>query len=71
MIQKLKYRLRCYWRKLLRAICLCERCSTTIPRSRIESLIASELDRAYAKHGNALWGRHEFYAILKEEVDEL
>ena len=33
--------------------------------------IAHELDRAYAKHGAAPWGRHEFYAILKEEVDEL
>jgi len=33
--------------------------------------IASELDRAYAKHGRGQWGRHEFYAILKEEVDEM
>ena len=30
-----------------------------------------ELERAYAKHGRGQWGRHEFYAILKEEVDEL
>lgn len=33
--------------------------------------IAAELDRAYAKHGKEQWGRHEFYGILKEEVDEL
>lgn len=33
--------------------------------------IAAELDRAYAKHGREPWGRHEFYAILLEEVDEL
>ena len=30
-----------------------------------------ELERAYSKHGRDQWGRHEFYAILKEEVDEL
>jgi NTP pyrophosphatase (non-canonical NTP hydrolase) len=33
--------------------------------------VSTELDRAYAKHGAEPWGRHEFYAILKEEVDEL
>lgn len=33
--------------------------------------ISRELDRAYEKHGRDQWGRHEFYAILKEEVDEL
>lgn len=33
--------------------------------------IGAELDRAYGKHGAAQWGRHEFYGILKEEVDEL
>jgi NTP pyrophosphatase (non-canonical NTP hydrolase) len=33
--------------------------------------IRAELDRAYAKHGRDPWGRHEFYAILLEEVDEL
>ncbi len=33
--------------------------------------ITCELDRAYGKHGREQWGRHEFYAILKEEVDEL
>lgn len=34
-------------------------------------LIMAELERAYAKHGREPWGRHEFYAILLEEVDEL
>jgi hypothetical protein len=33
--------------------------------------VRRELDHAYAKHGVAPWSRHEFYAILKEEVDEL
>ncbi|GEM_PF-6253003 len=28
-------------------------------------------DRAYAKHGREQWGRHEFYAILEEELDEV
>lgn len=38
------------------------------------SIIASifdELDSAYQKHGSEQWGRHEFYAILLEEVEEL
>lgn len=30
-----------------------------------------ELDHAYQKHGADAWGRHEFYGVLKEEVDEL
>jgi hypothetical protein len=30
-----------------------------------------ELSRAYAKHGQAQWSRHEFYGILKEEIDEV
>lgn len=33
--------------------------------------ILDELDHAYAKHGSLPWGRHEFYGILKEEVDEM
>jgi hypothetical protein len=33
--------------------------------------VYDELDRAYAKHGAEPWSRHEFFAILKEEVDEL
>jgi NTP pyrophosphatase (non-canonical NTP hydrolase) len=40
-------------------------------RERIMTMITDELDRAYAKHGRDQWGRHEFYAILKEEIDEL
>lgn len=33
--------------------------------------VKTELARAYAKHGSEPWGRHEFYAILLEEVEEL
>lgn len=33
--------------------------------------IDSEIAHAYAKHGSAKWGRHEFYGVLKEEFDEL
>jgi NTP pyrophosphatase (non-canonical NTP hydrolase) len=40
-------------------------------RERMFARISAELDRAYAKHGRDPWGRHEFYAILLEEVDEL
>lgn len=40
-------------------------------RSEFMARVFSELDRAYAKHGRGQWGRHEFYGILKEEVDEL
>ena len=40
-------------------------------RQQMMDAIASELDHAYAKHGRDQWGRHEFYAILLEEVDEL
>lgn len=42
-------------------------------RLRIELVekITLELDRAYSKHGRAPWSRHEFYAILLEEVDDL
>jgi len=36
----------------------------------IESIL-SELDRAYAKHGNDKWGRHEFWGIFQEEVNEV
>lgn len=47
--------------------------ATKILGHRFEFLgkIGAELDRAYAKHGTQQWGRHEFYGILKEEVDEL
>ena len=43
----------------------------SLARERLMKLIAGELDRAYEKHGTQPWGRHEFYAILKEELDEL
>lgn len=43
----------------------------TMTREQTIREISAELDRAYAKHGRAQWGRHEFYAILLEEVDEL
>lgn len=33
--------------------------------------IKAEVDRAYKKHGSAQWGRHEFYGVMKEEVDEV
>lgn len=33
--------------------------------------VIAEVDRAYKKHGRDLWGRHEFYGVLKEEVDEV
>lgn len=42
-----------------------------LTRPLVINSISDELDRAYAKHGCQPWGRHEFYAILKEEVDEL
>lgn len=40
-------------------------------RKLLFDLMSQELDRAYDKHGDLPWGRHEFYGILKEEVDEL
>jgi len=40
-------------------------------RGALMEAVAAELDHAYAKHGRKPWGRHEFYAILREEVDEL
>lgn len=43
----------------------------TLKRVAIMDLIAKELDYAYTKHGRDSWGRHEFFAILKEEVDEV
>lgn len=33
--------------------------------------VKEELDRAYDKHGREPWSRHEFYAILLEEVEEM
>lgn len=44
-----------------------------IKKRRLDLLdaISAELDHAYGKHGREPWGRHEFYAILLEEVEEL
>lgn len=41
------------------------------PRMSLLRSIAGELEHAYRKHGRDPWGRHEFYAILLEEVEEL
>jgi len=40
-------------------------------RGAIFAAVAGQIDKAYEKHGRELWGRHEFYGVLKEEVDEL
>lgn len=45
--------------------------TTGLTREEIIAMVSTELDHAYKKHGREQWGRHEFYAILKEEVDEL
>ena len=39
-------------------------------RSSFFKIIENELDRAYTKHGDDQWSRHEFYAIMLEEVEE-
>lgn len=41
------------------------------PLEQLVNVVSRELEYAYRKHGVAPWGRHEFFAILKEEVDEL
>ena len=40
-------------------------------RAAFFTRVEDELERAYRKHGMPQWGRHEFYAILLEEVDEV
>lgn len=42
-----------------------------VHRYEVLEAIQRETERAYRKHGTDQWGRHEFYAVLKEEVDEL
>lgn len=42
-----------------------------VTRGDVMEAVGREVTRAYAKHGREQWGRHEFYAILREEVDEL
>lgn len=41
------------------------------PRAELIIAVGDRLTKAYEKHGSLPWGRHEFYGILKEEVDEL
>jgi NTP pyrophosphatase (non-canonical NTP hydrolase) len=45
--------------------------TNTDVRGHVAELISLELERAYAKHGTLPWGRHEFFALMREEVDEL
>ena len=40
-------------------------------RSQFWLAVCAEIDHAYVKHGREPWGRHEFYAIMREEVDEV
>jgi hypothetical protein len=40
-------------------------------RAEILEMVSHAMDHAYLKHGYEKWDRHEFYGILKEEVDEL
>lgn len=42
-----------------------------LAREQFLRFVTQELDRAYVKHGAPLWGRHEAYAIIKEELDEM
>jgi len=50
---------------------LTEDINRAVIRAEIMADIYKELDRAYAKHGAPQWGRHEFYGILLEEVEEM
>ena len=43
----------------------------TKARKQILDDIDTELSSAYDKHGAPKWGRHEFYGILLEEVEEM
>lgn len=36
-----------------------------------QEAVRRELAHAYSKHGRDPWSRHEFYAVLLEEVEEL
>lgn len=40
-------------------------------RAHFIAAMMEELNKAYAKHGCEAWSRHEMYAILQEEVDEV
>ena len=39
-------------------------------RNAVIGAVEHELEKAYAKHGDDPWGRHEAYAIALEELDE-
>jgi len=40
-------------------------------REQFLSSMIAELNHAYAKHGARPWSRHEFFAVMLEEVDEV
>lgn len=40
-------------------------------RAKLWSAVEQQVRKAYRKHGRDPWGRHEFYGVLKEEIDEL
>jgi NTP pyrophosphatase (non-canonical NTP hydrolase) len=42
-----------------------------LTRDDVLEMVTHAMGHAYWKHGYEKWGRHEFYGILKEEVDEL
>jgi NTP pyrophosphatase (non-canonical NTP hydrolase) len=42
-----------------------------LSREQIIKNATEQLEKAYEKHGKEEWKRHEFYGILKEEVDEV
>jgi hypothetical protein len=44
--------------------------ATALKRHEILDLIELELQLAYDKHGREPWGRHEWYAITLEELEE-
>lgn len=42
-----------------------------VARADFLNAVSGEVDRAYQKHGDDQWGRHEFYGVLREELDEV
>lgn len=38
---------------------------------QFQAAVQAELQHAYEKHGREPWSRHEFYGVVKEELDEL
>lgn len=39
-------------------------------RTNFFQTVEDEVERAYKKHTKHQWGRHEFYAIILEELEE-